>query len=73
VRFESQSFMHADWSIARTNVSSGGCQAASFLNSAAVHLRNSSGCTFFNCTVEHVGECERSLMSPELLFAAESA
>ena len=59
MRFESQSFMHADWSIARTNVSSGGCQAASFLNSAAVHLRSSSGCTFFNCSVEHVGECKQ--------------
>jgi parallel beta-helix repeat protein len=56
VTMEGQSFMHIDWDIARTNVSSGNCQAASFLDTAAVHLRNSSGCTFRNNTVEHVGE-----------------
>lgn len=56
VTMEGQSFQHVDWSIAGTNVSSGNCQAASFLNTAAVHLRNSSGCTFRNVTVEHVGE-----------------
>ncbi len=61
VTIESQSFMHADWSIGTlsgggTNVSSGNCQAASFLSTAAVHLRNSSGCIWRNNTVEHVGE-----------------
>ena len=60
VTMQGQSFMHADWSIGSlsggTNVSSGNCQAASFLNTAAVHLRNSSGCIWRNNTVEHVGE-----------------
>jgi hypothetical protein len=56
VTIHSQTFEHADWSIMRTNTSSGECQAASFLNSAALHLHNSSGCTLSNITVEHVGE-----------------
>lgn len=60
VTVEMQSFMYADWSIGSlsggTNVSSGNCQAASFLNTAAIHLRNSSGCIWRNNTVEHVGE-----------------
>eukprot|EP01052_Picozoa_sp_SAG31_P014364 SAG31_NODE_890_length_11199_cov_18.490901_3_plen_140_part_00 len=39
-----------------TNVSSGGCQAASFLNHSAVHLHNASNCVLENVTVERVGQ-----------------
>jgi len=45
----------ADWDISPTNTSSGGVQAASFLNQAAVHIVRSSGCTFTNVTVRSVG------------------
>lgn len=56
VTVEGQSFQHADWSMYPTNVSSGSCQAASFLNHSAVHLRNARDCVLSNVTVEHVGQ-----------------
>ena len=56
VQIIGQTFEHADWSLVPTNTSSGSVQGASFLAHPAVHLRNSSGCTFSNVTVQHVGE-----------------
>jgi hypothetical protein len=49
-------FHHADWSISPTNTSSGNVQAASFLDTAAVHLVNTTSVILTNCDVEHVGE-----------------
>eukprot|EP00038_Savillea_parva_P029673 m.72673 g.72673 ORF g.72673 m.72673 type:complete len:990 (+) comp8796_c0_seq1:170-3139(+) len=50
------SFQHADWSISPTNTSSGNVQAASFLDSAAVHAVGAIDLSMTDCDVMHVGE-----------------
>eukprot|EP00051_Salpingoeca_urceolata_P022554 m.370263 g.370263 ORF g.370263 m.370263 type:complete len:416 (-) comp19991_c0_seq1:192-1439(-) len=49
-------FRHADWSIAPTNTSSGNVQAASFLDSAGLTVRNASNIVLRRIRLAHVGE-----------------
>lgn len=56
ISIDGLSFQHTDWDGKHAFKMSGGVQSASFLDAAAVHLKNASNCTLSQIEVLHTGQ-----------------